>query len=222
MPLKPGHSQDVISHNIKEMIKAGHPHRQAIAAALSQARKHKMAKGGLVEGDKGDATPEPHSDGTSEPMDEHMEGDMHPDAPNLTSNPPDETKLLADTDRDGNRNLRGEQIEANDAGRAHISNPDEIKHQKSLAEAIAEATEDEMEHFAEGGLVQDEYDGEPLGNKPMADGELRWINNGTEQPMSSEPSKPASGWPNPPMPGDNLSTELYNILMERKKNRKYK
>ena len=39
MPLTPGKSQKTISHNISEMIASGHPRDQAIAAALSTARK---------------------------------------------------------------------------------------------------------------------------------------------------------------------------------------
>lgn len=39
MPLKPGSSKSVISTNIREMVKAGHPQRVSIAAALANARK---------------------------------------------------------------------------------------------------------------------------------------------------------------------------------------
>ncbi len=50
MPLKPGHGHKVVSENIKEMVKSGHPLRQAIAASLSNSRKYKkMAEGGIIE-----------------------------------------------------------------------------------------------------------------------------------------------------------------------------
>lgn len=45
MPLKSGSSQKTISSNISEMIHAGHPQKQAIAAALETARRTK-AEGG--------------------------------------------------------------------------------------------------------------------------------------------------------------------------------
>jgi hypothetical protein len=37
MPLKKGKSQATIASNIKEMVNAGHPQKQAIAAAMRQA-----------------------------------------------------------------------------------------------------------------------------------------------------------------------------------------
>ena len=39
MPLEPGSSQTTISHNIKEMVEAGHAQKQAVAAAMREAGK---------------------------------------------------------------------------------------------------------------------------------------------------------------------------------------
>ena len=45
MPLKKGSDQETISYNIREMIKAGHPRDQAIAAAMRMATEgHKYQK----------------------------------------------------------------------------------------------------------------------------------------------------------------------------------
>ena len=41
MPLKKGYSKATVSGNIREMIHAGYPQKQAVAAALNTARKSK-------------------------------------------------------------------------------------------------------------------------------------------------------------------------------------
>jgi len=50
MPLKHGKSRAVISENISEMVHAGHPQNQAVAAALRSARMSKADGGGVFEG----------------------------------------------------------------------------------------------------------------------------------------------------------------------------
>lgn len=44
MPLKSGSSKEVVGHNIAEMIRAGHPQAQAIAASYRKAGKSKKKR----------------------------------------------------------------------------------------------------------------------------------------------------------------------------------
>lgn len=46
MPLKKGSSKKVVSQNIREMVHAGHPQKQAVAAAMRQAGKSRAKKKG--------------------------------------------------------------------------------------------------------------------------------------------------------------------------------
>lgn len=62
MPLNKGSSPDIISANIRELIKAGHSHKQAIAAALDMA--HSKQENRCWKGYEPTPGKEPYSDGS--------------------------------------------------------------------------------------------------------------------------------------------------------------
>lgn len=63
MPLMKGHSQGVVSSNIKELVRSGRKPKQAIAMSLSNARKsRKMAEGGMIEEDEEMGSKNTHGD----------------------------------------------------------------------------------------------------------------------------------------------------------------
>jgi hypothetical protein len=68
--IKKGSREDINS-KIKEMVKAGHPVKHAIAASLASARKYqKMSDGGMVDNDLDDE----HERGLSELMEQGDQG----------------------------------------------------------------------------------------------------------------------------------------------------
>jgi hypothetical protein len=44
MPLRKGHSKEVIAENIRELVHAGHERKQAIAIAFKQAGKSRKTR----------------------------------------------------------------------------------------------------------------------------------------------------------------------------------
>ena len=57
MPLEKGTSEAVVSKNISEMVKAGHPQKQAVAAAMSQKRASDAQPGMVTAPNAGAAPP---------------------------------------------------------------------------------------------------------------------------------------------------------------------
>lgn len=214
MPLKHGHSRDVISFNVKEMMKSGHPQKQAIAAALSSARKaKKMYKGGLVNDDFGPAgTPKPVDSGnedmymTDEPAagtrEPHDEQDMYmTSVPENAVNGDYEPEKTASPEEDSRR--LAAMISGYSEG-GEVTQIDPVK-AKEVSDSFKKAT-----GYADGGMV---------GDKPEPHED-----DGTEEPLSSMPVKPdglehakISGVPASP----GLSEEQRRAIMARKAKRRY-
>lgn len=54
MPLKKGHSPEVVSSNVRDLVRSGRKPKEAIAIALMEKRKSKMSEGGMVDADVND------------------------------------------------------------------------------------------------------------------------------------------------------------------------
>jgi hypothetical protein len=244
MPLRKGTSSNVVSSNIKEMMKAGHKQKQAIAAALSMKRKS-MYEGGLVNSDfDEEGTPRPVDIGDEDKYETSMPASVDE---HLSYKPDDEDE----------RSI----VEISDDGQY---DPSDVANPRSLAEALAEHFADggsvpqasptpvpqkvadaqqsmrNAFHYAEGGEVdsaekehalaaqEDESEvgykmaqAEPVGDKPSPKED-----DGSEEPMSSMPKRPdrlehkIEGAPKDEM-GKGLTEAARLAIMNNKKKRRY-
>lgn len=194
MPLMKGHSPKVVGSNIKELMKSGRPQKQAIAIALSNARKYKkMSEGG-----------EPAEEGE---MDHEMMkahgGMIHDD-------------MDMDASSDFNENAQRSQAELQSLGESHpndVENPEYQDAERMLAKRLFDASEEA--EYAMGGLVQDGPSGdEPAGNKPSED-----MADSTEDEMSVESSSMGSGG-SAEHPIIGLSKDAMAAIEARKKKRR--
>jgi len=208
MPLKKGHSREVISQNIREMIASGHKPKQAIAAALANARKYKkMAEGGMVEHEtmehKTDSDPEQDLGlgSVDSASDAGRAGEaVYPvgmDDEGLSQNVQDQEELMSA--------LQSKKYAANQ--NTHDFNPND---------AVA------GRKMSDGGLVEDkDARHAAMGSEP----DLSFIDDGTEESMSSIPAKPASEEHSPADPGmvspSGLSKEAMDAIARKRKSRRY-
>lgn len=182
MPLKHGKSPETVAHNIKEMMKAGHPQKQAIAASMSMKRKYeKMDAGGMA----------------------YSEGGMVGD------------DMDQDAGSDFNENASRNINELQDLGDSHpndVENPEMQDHQRMLAKALFEKSEENEKGFAMGGLVEDES-----GDEEPDESEIEHMAEGGE--AGSMLGKEKNKMSEPLMTGQ--SDETMKAIMEHKKKRKF-
>lgn len=230
-----GHSKEVVSNNIKEMVKAGHKPKQAIAAALASARKYKkMADGGQAAPNDGQNTTQtsapgsgtdnsngvynPNSDDSEQSAKNSIAHGFGMAAGGLIDDDMDEG-LDSVNDEQASRSLNENRI----MGEYHpnqVANPETQNAERMLAQALyKKSEEEEIEGYAMGGLVTDGPEGdEPVGTQPSED-----MDGPTEEPMSAEPSKPDGlehAKMDDPM-GMGLSEEAKKALADKKKGRRF-
>lgn len=227
MPMMKGHSKEVVHSNIKELVKAGHKPKQAIAIALSQARKHKMAEGGMA-----DAPPyqDPNnpvvnsikkafkmSEGgmVEEGMEE--DADDNEGSVNVAGDMGESGKPVYPRD-DDDQGLSENVMDAQELYEGLTAEKSKANNNTRSFEANDSVAGKKMN---KSGIKQSES-GMALGNKP----DLDWINDGTEDSMSVEGrSKGAGGGMEHSKVGDpsgpELSEEAKKALAMRKAARRF-
>lgn len=142
MPLIKSGSREAVHKNISEMVRAGYPQKQAVAAALATARKYgkKYAEGGPAEEDE-KQTPPKLSKEKSRLKNKSLAEDIEP-----IEGFPEE--LTRDTAQDSSTEESSEMREANLANQAISKDEDDISLALNNEEAMPE-------HKAGGGGVND-------------------------------------------------------------------
>ena len=208
MPLIKGHSPEVVSKNIKELMKSGRKQKQAIAIALAEKRKSKkMADGGLVT----PPPPPPPSDAVDKFVNSFKKATHYAHG----------GEVEYESDFEEPRDLNELRM---DAGQnpAEVANPEELMEEKGFADALRRMAmkAPSPENYAMGGLVEagPEEDERLHGNQPEG-----MVDDGTEEPMSDEPKKPDGlehrimGDPS----GPGLSREAMEAIKRKRMGRRY-
>ena len=220
MPIMKGHSPKVVSGNIKELIKSGRPQKQAVAIALSNARKYKkMAKGGHVEHfDEGGTAGSAVGSGISSPEQQEaaqgfMKGAFGADKKahggmikkhyadggfvekemhetEETHDAPDH-ESMEEMDSKGPEDYERNIVELDAEGMSH---PDEVMNPNEQEEehGFAEALrrKHNMELSTENYAMGGLVEDGPAGDEPVGNKPSENMHSETEEPMSSEPEHP--------------------------------
>lgn len=167
MPLQKGRSPEVVSSNIKELVKAGHPQKQAIAIAIASKRKFKkMASGGLADDEY--ASSDFDATGTPQPVDSGDEDAM------LVHKPSGGSKLDYRADepmKDDEQRSLNEIREDGEYYPSEVENPMEQQEAKGFAAALRRQAMSALspENYAMGGEAMLYKENKKLAKVPEAD-----------------------------------------------------
>lgn len=229
MPLKKGKSREIIAENIREMIKAGHKPKQAIAASLAHARddRQMMVDGGKVLGsiqqtfgkDEPEEKKQSGGSSTTEQSKAAMENYQSDSAKAIRAKYGGSNYANGGLIGDEPKEYRGMFDLMAQGDQGDVASPKQQDMEKHLAHLIQE--DDDSMYMAMGGLVQDGPAGdEPFGNKPSEN-----MDSPSEEPMSEEAGhvaqdghKPIMGVPKSMA----LSEEALKALEEKKKKRRFR